>query len=280
MEGARGTGGQNISGKPALNAAVQRNQLGRLMHHVADHVLGIDLAVMDRLDLQLQHVGHLIRGDQLRSEGEEGGKILHDGQVAGIAAYIIVALEDRFLGHVENRGVSDDDLLPVLLGNVTAVLAQNDAQLRFGGGLLRLFEGWGPDLIAGSDQGISLLKKAARESGRGGGADISRMIQIVQADAKDAAGGAVERSVYHLIGGNQPGKGFKLPASARIVPGGQAGDLPRADQIVHFCFPCGALGRVERLNREYAARGHDAGNLPAILLDGCKSHNCFLLQIF
>ena len=140
VERARGAGGEHVAGVPALDARVQGNQAGGQMCHMIDRVLRVDLAVVDALDLELEDVGHLVGRDELGTEGEERREVLDDGQIAGIAGHEVVALEDGFLGHVEDRGVADDGALPLLLGNVAAVAAHDDAELRLRGGLLRFLE--------------------------------------------------------------------------------------------------------------------------------------------
>ena len=191
MERPGSTSGQNVTGVPALDAAVKGNQPGRPVGHVADGVLGINLAVMNRLNLQLQHIWHLIRGDQLRAKGEKCGEILHNAQIPGIAADIVVALEDRLLGHVQNSGVAYNGVLPVLFRHIPAVLAHNDAQLRLGGGLLGLLQGGQFNLVIRPDEGIRHLEKAAGKTSGGGGSDVAGVVHIIQADPKDTLGVAV-----------------------------------------------------------------------------------------
>ena len=74
------------------------------------------------------------------------------------------------------------------------------------------------------------------------------------------------------MGGHQAGDGLQLVFAAFVVPLGQAGHLARLDQLQHLLLPGGALGRVQGVDGQNAALGHDAGDLSAVQLDGCQSH--------
>ena len=86
------SGGQHVARVPALDGRVKGYEAGRNVGHMIHGVLGVHLSVQDGLDVQFQHIRHLIRRYQLRTEREECGEILHDGKITGVAGNIIVAL--------------------------------------------------------------------------------------------------------------------------------------------------------------------------------------------
>ena len=242
------------------------------MGHVAHQIFGVYLAVAHGLDLQLQHIRHLIGCDQLGTEGEKGGEVFHDTQVAGVAADIVVALQDGLLGHVQDGGIAHDGVLPVLLGHIAAVLAHDDPQLRLGGSLLGFLQSRKLDFIGGANQSVSHLKEAAGEPGGGGRADVAGMVHIVQPDAEDPLRVAVQGGIDHLVSGDKAGDGLQLLLTAGVIPGGQAGDLLLLDQGQHIGPPRGALSRVQGADGKNAVLGYDAGHLRIVPLDSCQSH--------
>ena len=85
------------------------------MGHMVHGVFGVNLTVMNRLNLKLQHIGHLVGGNQLGSKGEEGGEIFNNGEVAGVSDDIVIAFQNGLLGHVQHGGVAYNSTLPVFL---------------------------------------------------------------------------------------------------------------------------------------------------------------------
>ena len=279
VERARGAGGEHVAGVPALDARVQGNEAGRNVRHVIDRVLRVDLVVVDALDLELEHVGHLVGRDELGAEGEERREVLDDGQIAGIAGHEVVALEDGFLGHVEDRGVADDGALPLLLGNVTAVAAHDDAEFRLRGGLLCLLELGQQDVVIRANERIRHLEEAAGEARGRGVADVLGVVGVIEADAEDALGIAVERGVDDLLRRHDAGDGLKLLLAALVVPLRQAGDMTRLNEAHHVLLPARTLVGVERGDGQDALPGDDAGDLRAVQLDRCESHSYVSLQL-
>ena len=82
------------AGIPALDTRMQRHQARRPVCHIGDDVLCVHLAVVNALDLQSEHVRHLIRRHELRPEREERREVLDDRQVARIALDVFVALQN------------------------------------------------------------------------------------------------------------------------------------------------------------------------------------------
>ena len=248
------------------------------MGHIADGVLGIDLPVQDGLNLQLEHIGHLVGRDQLGAKGKEGGEVFDDAQVAGVALDVVVALEDGFLGHVQNGGVAHNGVLPVFLGNVPAILAQNHSQLRLGGGLLGLFQGRSLDLISRADQRVGHLEKAAGETLGRGGADVSGMVHIVQADAEDSLGVAVQRGINALVVGHSL-HFLQLGLAAGVVPLGQGGNLLGLDQGHHVGFIGGVFDPVDGVDQHQTLFRLDAGHFGVVPLNCSETHSAFLLKL-
>ena len=272
VERARRTGREHVAGVPALDARVQGNELCGTVGHVCNNILCIDRSVEDALHLELQHIGHLVGRDELGTEGEERREVLDNGQITGVPGNEFVALEDGFLGHIENGRVADDGALPVLLRDVAAVASHDDAQLCLRRGFERFLEPGEPNLVARTDEGVRHFKEAAGESGGRGVADVGGVVGIVQPDAENAPGVAVQRGVDDPVGRNDAGNGLQLFLSAVVVPAGQTRNVIRLNEAHHILLPAGAFGGVERGDGQNAPACDDAGDLRAVQLDGGKSH--------
>ena len=78
VECSRCSGGKDVSGVPALDAAVQGYQTRRSVGHVCYCVVCMNFTVVNTLDQKFIDIRYLIRGYQLRTEGEEGREVLYD----------------------------------------------------------------------------------------------------------------------------------------------------------------------------------------------------------
>ena len=255
---------------------MQGDQAGRAVGHVGDHVFRIDLAVVHALHFQLQNVRHLVRGHQLGPEGEERGEVLDDRQVAGVALHEFVALQDGFLRHVEDGRVAGDRVQPVLFGNVSAVFPEDDAQLplcRRAAGFLQFRQ---TDVVSRAYEGVRHLKETAGKALGRRHADVAGVIHVVQADAEDAAGVAVQGAVDDFLFGDDPRNALQLLFSAVVIPLRERLQLLRLDQGEQVLFPYRSLGCVQTGDGQHAFYCYDAGSFSAVKLYGCQSHYSFL----
>ena len=110
-------------------------------------------------------------------------------------------------------------------------------------------------------------------------ANVSGVLHVVQANAKDPAGIAVEGCVDYLLSGNQAGDGLQLLLTTLVIPLGEAGHLLSTDEIVHLFFPGSPLGRIQSSNGEDAFIGYNSGQFLAVVFDGCKTHKNLLLFV-
>ena len=255
---------------------MQGDQAGRAVGHVGDHVLRIDLAVVHALHFQLQNVRHLVRGHQLGPEGEERGEILDDRQVAGVALHEFVALQDGFLRHVEDGRVAGDYVQPVFFGNVSAVFSENDAQFRFrrrAAGFLQFRQ---TDVVSGADEGVCHLEEAAGEPLWRRHTDVAGVIHVVQADAEDAAGVAVQGAVDDFLFGDDPRNALQLLFAAVVIPLRERLQLLGLDQIEQVLFPNCPFRCIQAGDGQNALYCYDAGSFSAVKFYGCQSHYSFL----
>ena len=190
MHSPRRSGGEDVTRQPALQVRCQRNQARRLVGHVVNDIFRVNLAVMDSLNLELQNIVHLIGGDKLRAEAEESIKALDEREEARVLA------QNRFLGHIENRGIADDIVHPVLFVDELALFAEDDAQLGLAGGFLRFGQGGNAHVVPRADNAGGRLIEAAREADRGVFAQIARVIDIVQADSENTGRVAVHSCLF------------------------------------------------------------------------------------
>ena len=124
------------------------------------------------------------------------------------------------------------------------------------------------DLILRADERVRHLEEAAGEALGRGVADVAGVVDVVEADAEDALGVAVQRGVDDLVIGNHTGNALAFGLAAGVVPVGQALELAGLNQGKHALAPGRTLCRVDRLDGQDALLGDDAGDLGAAEFDG------------